>query len=70
MQNLVYRSIMYFCRSQREVFDNLHKKLSKELNDQKKVMTEIIEQSTQAYDQRDEAQVSLHCAWPSVVNST
>ncbi|XP_039274347.2 coiled-coil domain-containing protein 63-like [Styela clava] len=46
-------------RSQRVVFDNLNKKLSKELNEQKKIMAEIIEQSTQAYDQRDEAQVKM-----------
>ena len=34
-------------RSQRAVFDGLHKKLSKELNEQKRLMSEIIEQSTQ-----------------------
>ena len=34
-------------RSQRFVFDGLHKKLSKELNEQKRLMGEIIEQSTQ-----------------------
>ena len=34
-------------RSQRAVFDGLHKKLTKELNEQKRMMGEIIEQSTQ-----------------------
>ena len=34
-------------RSQRGVFDNLHKKLTKDLNEQKRTMGEIIEQSTQ-----------------------
>ena len=34
-------------RTQRAVFDGLHKKLTKELNEQKKLMEEIIEQSTQ-----------------------
>ena len=33
-------------RSQRAVFDGLHKKLTKELNEQKRTMGEIIEQST------------------------
>ncbi|XP_078488912.1 axonemal p66.0 [Ciona intestinalis] len=46
-------------RSQRAVFDGLHKKLTKELGDQKRVMGEIIEQSTQAYDQRDDAQAKM-----------
>jgi len=46
-------------RSQRAVFDGLHKKLSKELNEQKRLMSEIIEQSTQAYDQRDDAQAKM-----------
>ena len=34
-------------RSQRAVFDGLHKKLTKELNEQKRLMGEIIEHSTQ-----------------------
>nr|CAB3228649.1 CiAxp66.0 axonemal p66.0 [Phallusia mammillata] len=46
-------------RSQRAVFDGLHKKLSKDLNEQKQQMGEIIEQSTQAYDQRDDAQAKM-----------
>lgn len=46
-------------RIQRTMFDNFHKKLTKKLNDQKALMQSIIEQSSQAYDERDDAQAKI-----------
>ncbi|XP_064619947.1 coiled-coil domain-containing protein 63-like isoform X2 [Lineus longissimus] len=43
-------------RTERRRFDNIHKKLSKELEDCKKEMAEVIDQATSAYEQRDEYQ--------------
>ncbi|XP_076821624.1 coiled-coil domain-containing protein 63-like [Clavelina lepadiformis] len=57
--NAKLREEINHLRSQRAVFDGLHKKLTKELNEQKRMMGEIIEQSTQAYDQRDDAQTKM-----------
>lgn len=47
-------------RIQRSMFDNLHKKLTKRLDEQKKLMQNIIDQSTAAYDERDDAQGKIH----------
>jgi len=46
-------------RRERSVFDNLYKKLSKELNKSKRSVTEVIEASTLAFEQRDEAQSKM-----------
>ena len=46
-------------RRERSVFDNIHKKLERELIEQKKTMAEIIEASNQAYEARDEAQAKM-----------
>eukprot|EP00128_Syssomonas_multiformis_P012257 Colp12_sorted_trinity150504_noHs@18467 len=46
-------------RRERVVFDNIYKKLEKELAEQKKAMAEIIEASNQAYEARDEAQAKM-----------
>ncbi|XP_052717223.1 coiled-coil domain-containing protein 63-like [Crassostrea angulata] len=43
-------------RQDRLVFNGLFKKLSKELNDTKKSMNEIVTEASQAYEDRDEAQ--------------
>ena len=39
-------------RRERAVFENLYKKLAKELENSKKEMSEVIESSTQAFEQR------------------
>ena len=39
-------------RRERAVFENLYKKLAKELETCKKEMTDVIEASTQAFEQR------------------
>jgi len=39
-----------------QTFESLHKRLEKELNDQKARMAEVIEMSHAAYETRDEAQ--------------
>jgi len=46
-------------RIQRSTYDEIYKKLTRKLNDQKKLMNQIIEQSTMAYDQRDEAEAKI-----------
>lgn len=46
-------------RRERSVFDNLYKKLSKELNRSKRNTADVIEASTQAFEQRDEAQSKM-----------
>eukprot|EP01135_Chromosphaera_perkinsii_P002361 Nk52_evm15s222 gene=Nk52_evmTU15s222 len=46
-------------RRERSVFDTIHKKLERELIEQKKTMAEIIEASNQAYEARDEAQAKM-----------
>ncbi|XP_078682326.1 coiled-coil domain-containing protein 63-like isoform X2 [Branchiostoma floridae x Branchiostoma belcheri] len=58
-ENSSLREEIDHLRTERNVFDNLYKKLSKELNEKKKEMGEIIEQSTSAYDARDEAQAKM-----------
>lgn len=46
-------------RVERNRFEELHKKLEKELNTLRKEISEVIENSTQAYDQREEAQAKM-----------
>ncbi|CAH1801342.1 unnamed protein product [Owenia fusiformis] len=43
-------------RQARHVFNNLHQKLQRELTETKQEVADVIQQSTQAYEQRDEAQ--------------
>ena len=42
-------------RRERVIFDNLYKKLEKELHDKRKKMAEIIETANNAYEERDKA---------------
>merc|ERR1712227_996865 len=44
-------------RRERVVFDNIYKKLEKELQEKKKQMANIIELSTLSYEQRDNCQM-------------
>jgi len=46
-------------RRERCVFDNLYKKLGKELNRSKRDTSDVIEASTLAFEQRDEAQTKM-----------
>jgi len=46
-------------RQERIVFDNIYRKLEKELHGKKMHMAEIIEQSNQAYEARDKAHVEI-----------
>jgi DNA repair exonuclease SbcCD ATPase subunit len=46
-------------RRERVVFDNIYRKLEKELHEKKKKMANIIELSNQAYEARDQAQMEI-----------
>ena len=46
-------------RRERVVFDNIYRKLEKELHEKKKQMANIIEISNQAYEARDQAQMEI-----------
>ena len=46
-------------RRERVVFDNIYRKLEKELHEKKKQMANIIELSNRAYEQRDSAQIEI-----------
>merc|ERR1719326_1305630 len=46
-------------RRERVVFDNIYRKLERELHDKKKQMSNIIELSNLAYEQRDAAQMEV-----------
>ena len=46
-------------RRERVVFDELYKKMEKELNDKKIKMAEIIENANSAYEHRDNANENL-----------
>lgn len=46
-------------RQERVVFDNIYKKMEKELHEKKKEMAKIIESSNAAYEERDETQHKL-----------
>jgi predicted nuclease with TOPRIM domain len=51
-ENSALRKEIDSLRVERQRFDNLYKKLDKEKQDLQKETNEIIDQSTQAYDQR------------------
>ena len=51
-KNSNLRSDIDHMRRERTVFDNLYRKLSKELNRSKRNMGEVISTSTQAFEQR------------------
>lgn len=51
-QNSHLREEIDNLRVERHRFEDLHKKLEKELEDLKQEITSVIENSTQAYDQR------------------
>jgi hypothetical protein len=53
--NKLLREEIDHLRSERVVFDNINSKLAKELQDKKKEMALIIEQSNIAYEARDQA---------------
>jgi hypothetical protein len=55
--NKTLRETIDNLRRERVVFDNIYRKLEKELHDKKKQMAAIIELSNQAYEARDQAQV-------------
>jgi len=55
-ENSELRSNIDHLRQERALYDSLQKKLLRELAEGKQEMGELIEQSTVAYDQRDEAQ--------------
>ena len=46
-------------RRERVVFDNIYRKLEKELHEKKKQMANIIEMSNQAYETRDQSQLEI-----------
>ena len=46
-------------RRERVIFDNIYKKLEKELHDKRKEMANIIELANSAYEDRDRAQEQL-----------
>lgn len=53
------RGLIDHLRQEKVIFENLFKKLEKELADTKKEIAIITEDSTTAYDQRDEAQAKM-----------
>lgn len=53
------RGLIDHLRQEKVIFENLFKKLEKELADTKKEIAIITEDSTAAYDQRDEAQAKM-----------
>lgn len=57
--NQKLRSDIDHLRRERSVFDNLYKKLSKELNRSKREMSDVIDVTTQAFEQRDEARTKM-----------
>merc|ERR1719234_1034060 len=58
-KNAKLREQIQHLRSQRGVFDTIHKRLFKELVTKKREQLELIEQSTMAFDQRDEAEQKM-----------
>ncbi|KAJ8321073.1 hypothetical protein KUTeg_002660 [Tegillarca granosa] len=57
--NACMREEIESLRVERNRFDHLYKKLDRELTSLRKQKAELIESSTQAYDQRDEAQAKM-----------
>jgi len=58
-QNAKLREQIQHLRSQRAVFDSIHKRLYKDLTSKKREQMELIEQTTMAFDQRDEAEQKM-----------
>jgi len=58
-QNSKLREDIQHLRNQRGIFDTIHKRLCKNLVGKKREQLELIEQSTQAFDQRDEAEQKM-----------
>lgn len=58
-QNAKLREDIQHLRNQRGIFDTIHKRLCKNLVAKKREQLELIEQSTQAFDQRDEAEQKM-----------
>ncbi|CAL1535497.1 unnamed protein product [Lymnaea stagnalis] len=58
-QNAKLRDEIESHRNEHRRFENLYKKLEKELKNLRKEMAEVIESSTAAYDQRDDAQAKM-----------
>jgi len=58
-QNAKLREDIQHLRNQRGIFDTIHKRLCKNLVGKKREQLELIEQSTQAFDQRDEAEQKM-----------
>ena len=58
-KNAKLREQIQHLRSQRGVFNTIHKRLFKELVTKKREQLELIEQSTMAFDQRDEAEQKM-----------
>ena len=58
-QNKELRDTIDNFRRERVVFDNIYRKLEKELGDKKHQMASIIELSNVAYEQRDQAQMEV-----------
>ncbi|XP_033642648.1 coiled-coil domain-containing protein 63-like [Asterias rubens] len=58
-ENGKYREEIESLRVERTRFENIRKKLEKELGELRQEIGEVIDQSTQAYDVRDEAQAKM-----------
>uniref|UniRef100_A0A7S0XDM7 ODAD1 central coiled coil region domain-containing protein n=1 Tax=Chromulina nebulosa TaxID=96789 RepID=A0A7S0XDM7_9STRA len=58
-QNKTYRDKIDDLRRERVVFENIYRKMEKELYEKKKKMAEIIEVSNQSYEQRDTYQMEI-----------
>lgn len=58
-RNQELRATIDNLRQERKVFDSIYKKMENELHEKKKKMAEIIEQSNNAYEERDEIQNKL-----------
>merc|ERR1712139_104912 len=58
-QNAKLREEIQHLRPQRAVFDNIHKRIYKDLTSKKREQIELIEQTTMAFDQRDEAEQKM-----------
>lgn len=75
-QNSVYREEIESLRVERNRFDNLYRKLDKELSNLRKEKGELIEKSTQSYDARWVSQyqpflkqIHLYCSLESFEDS-
>lgn len=58
-KNAALREEIDSLRVERQRFENLYAKLDKELTDLRRELGEVIDQSTQAYDARDESQAKM-----------